>query len=126
MNITLVIVLLLPDQKLLKLPVRSDYHSLLNVFILSVLRVFRHDEDNMVAIRKSDRVCVGLFGWINKGVIGELGPICPGTFTGHQYVEILKEVRLLRVRSLLFPVPQQYYIVQDNSPIHMQSCQKVI
>lgn len=72
----------------------------------------------MVASRRSGRVTVGLFGWMHAGGVGELADTGPGRFTGHRYVELLEEVLLPTVRSLLFPEPEEFYIVQDNSPVH--------
>lgn len=72
----------------------------------------------MVGSRKSGRIGAGLFGWIHSSVVGELADTGPGQLTGARYVEILDEVLLESMRTVLFPEQDPFYFVQDNSPIH--------
>lgn len=61
---------------------------------------------------------MALFGWMHSSGVGELVDIGPGKFTGEKYIDILENVFLPSVRILLFPYPMDFYLVQDNSPIH--------
>lgn len=78
----------------------------------------RFQREYVRATRRSGRVCVGVFGWIHASGVGELADVGPGRFTGEKYVELLDEVLLPTVRTLLFPNTTPFYLVQDNSPIH--------
>lgn len=73
----------------------------------------------MAVTRKSGRVTAGLFGWMHASGVGELVDIGPGRLTGQKYVELLEEVLLPTVQALLFPEGEPFYLLQDNSPIHM-------
>ena len=72
----------------------------------------------MVASRRSGRVSAGLFGWFNDAGVGELVDVGPGQLTGPSYVQILEEVLLPSVGAMLFPEPEPFYLIQDNSPVH--------
>lgn len=72
----------------------------------------------MATSKRSGRVCAGLFGWMHAGV-GELVDVGPGRFTGLKYVEILEDVLLPTVRAMFVPDPDPFYLVHDNSPIHI-------
>lgn len=50
--------------------------------------------------------------------VGELADVGPGHFNGRKYIEILEEVLLPSVETLLFLDNSPFYLVQDNSPIH--------
>ena len=67
---------------------------------------------------RSGRVTAGVFGWIHASGVGEIADVGPGRFTGLKYVEILEEVLLPTVRALLYPDPEPFYLLHDNSPIH--------
>ncbi|KAG7177399.1 hypothetical protein Hamer_G016686 [Homarus americanus] len=63
---------------------------------------------------------------MHAGGVGQLAYVGPGRFIGQNYVEILEEVLLPSVGSLLFPEAEHFYFVRDNSPIHtrraVQAC----
>lgn len=79
---------------------------------------FRFHAEHVVTTRRSGRITAGLFGWIHAGGAGELTDVGPGRLTGGKYVELLEDVLLPSVRAMLVPGPEQFYLVQDNSPIH--------
>lgn len=67
---------------------------------------------------RSGRVTAGVFGWIHTSGVGEIADVGPGRFTGLKYVEILEEVLLPSVRAMVYPDPEPFYFLHDNSPIH--------
>lgn len=85
---------------------------------LVIFLLFRYESHHVERDRRSGRVCAGLFGWIHAGGVGKLVDVGPGQFTGEKYVEILDEVLLPSVRMLQFPDTTEFYLLQDNSPIH--------
>ncbi|KAK3884326.1 hypothetical protein Pcinc_011391 [Petrolisthes cinctipes] len=64
------------------------------------------------------RIGVALFGWMHSSGVGELVDIGPGKFTGKRYIDILENAFLPSVRILLYSYPEEFFLVQDNSPIH--------
>src|SRR5215469_2989657 len=58
-----------------------------------------------------------MFGVDNFFTLGEITPMHE-RFTSEQYIEILEEVFLPTVKSMLFPDPEKISFVHENSPIH--------
>ncbi|KAK3868149.1 hypothetical protein Pcinc_026435 [Petrolisthes cinctipes] len=77
-----------------------------------------YDAQYVVSDGRSERIGAGLFGWIHASGVGELVDVGTGRLTGEEYVEILEEVFLPSDRILLYPHPSEFFLVQDNSPIH--------
>lgn len=76
----------------------------------------RYDEGN-VASRRSGRITGGVWGWMAWSGVGELTEI-EHRLTAQTYVEILEEVMLPSVRALLIPEGENFYMLQNKSPIH--------
>ncbi|KAK3874283.1 hypothetical protein Pcinc_020769 [Petrolisthes cinctipes] len=77
----------------------------------------RYDGQHVVSDGRSGRIGAALFGWVYASGVGELTDIGRGRFTGVKYVKLLEDVFLPSVR-LLNPYPSQFFLLQDNSPIH--------
>ena len=71
---------------------------------------------------RSGRVGVNFWGWMWAQVPGELVKLS-GRFTGDYFVEVLEEVFLQSVRTLI-PEPLPITMVQDNSPKHRSNVAK--
>ncbi|KAK3870731.1 hypothetical protein Pcinc_002785 [Petrolisthes cinctipes] len=78
----------------------------------------RYEAQHVVSDGRSGRIGVALFGWMHSSGVGELVDIGPGKFTGERYIDILENAFLPSVRILLYPYPEEFFLVQDNSPIH--------
>lgn len=50
--------------------------------------------------------------------VRELVDVGPGRFTGQKYADILEGVLIPTVRAMVYPDPEPFYFLQDNSPIH--------
>lgn len=48
----------------------------------------------------------------------ELVDVGPGRLTGQKYADILEDVLLPTVRAMVYPDPEPFYFLQDNSPIN--------
>lgn len=79
---------------------------------------YRYNVEHAVGSGKSGRVTAGVFGCINTSGVGEITDVGPHRFTGQMYAEISEKVLLLSVRAVLYPQPQPFTILLDNSPIH--------
>ncbi|KAK3877933.1 hypothetical protein Pcinc_017401 [Petrolisthes cinctipes] len=77
----------------------------------------RYDAQHVVSDGRSGRIGAALFGGVHASGVGELTDIGPGHITGVKYVKLLEEVFLPSVR-LLYLYPSQFFLLQDNSPIH--------
>ncbi|KAL7643030.1 UNVERIFIED_CONTAM: hypothetical protein RMT77_006319 [Armadillidium vulgare] len=77
----------------------------------------RYNPANIFEEARSGHVTCKVWGWINAFTLGELTHI-NGRFTSDQCLEILDEVFLPSFRACLFPEPEKFIFVQDNSPIH--------
>lgn len=76
----------------------------------------RYDEENLLFVRHSGRITMGMWGWMSVDGPGELVRI-PPRMTGADYVDILENVMLPSVR-ILYPPPEPIVFVQDNSSVH--------
>ncbi|KAK3892934.1 hypothetical protein Pcinc_003240 [Petrolisthes cinctipes] len=90
-----------------------------------ILLMKQYDRSHVVGNRRSGRITAGCFGWIHSSGVGELTDVGPSRFTGATYVEILEDVLLPPVQQLLYPDDVQFFLVQDNSPIHTSNVAKM-
>lgn len=54
----------------------------------------------------------------NSGV-SKLAAVGPGRFTSAKYTNMLEEILLPSVQAWLFPDDEPFYLIQDNSPVHI-------
>lgn len=67
---------------------------------------------------RNGRITAEVFGWIHASGVGKIADVGTGRFAGEKYVDILGEDLVPSVRAMVYPDPDTFYILHDNSPIH--------
>lgn len=76
----------------------------------------RYDEENVLPNRRSGRITIGFWGWINSGGPIELCEIS-GRMRSDTYLDILRDV-FLPSAKIVYPDNHRITFIQDNSSVH--------
>lgn len=76
----------------------------------------RYDEENVRPDRRSGRISLGFWGWMNAGGPIELCEVS-GRLNGQGYLEILRD-SFLPTAKIVYPDNHKVEFMQDNSSIH--------
>lgn len=76
----------------------------------------RYEENNVLPNRRSGRISIGFWGWMNSGGPIELCEIA-GRMGSDAYLDILKDVFLPSAR-IVYPDHHRITFIQDNSSVH--------